>query len=710
MLLLTCLVFSGLSASHPTGKTDRARLSALRTAPPAKRALLVGISEYERGNPTTDWWNLNTERDVEAMRRVLVDKFQFKQDEIKILKTKAETTHNSIVGTFRSFLIEPTKPGDVIYFHYSGHGGQVPDTDTPDNPIVGDELDGLDECLIPSDYVSRKDGSKNIRDDEIGILLNELKQKQPANVTLSFDSCFSGTITRGGRHKVRGQKWEGQTAVTLASKTRGGEEKSSGGLLKRGTAIANDFIVITATRNDQLDTETEDESGQEIGPLSYVLSKALSSAGPQTTYRDIFERVNELMSRIGNLQNPQLEGDLDKVVMAGVGLPPQPYIPVSVDSKGNITLQAGELQDMTRGSRFALFSAGTKDFINTAPKAESEIVKLDLTVATLRLTNESVAKGVQPQDLLAARAVEKSHQYGDNRLKVSTQNLNGILRGKEVIDSIRSIPLVNSDATSGDRWDVRICPVKCPDQQPSTSEVQQSEPNSVVLQRQDGSVVATIATGDGQLKKIQEALEGEARWRFVNALANKDLNSQIEIALRLVPVEVEIDPESGKVRRVKRDREIKRTDGGHFELSEGDMVMIELKNTGGKDAFVTVLDLQNNGKIGPIWPHPDVKVQENKIAADKEWHRLPLPFVFRIEKPYGKETYKAIATSEPADFSPLLDREFLVRGASDPSLRKLAQSPLGQLLTSITMGQRSPSVDPANWTTAVEVFVVKERK
>src|SRR5256885_13195573 len=53
------------------------------------------------------------------------------------------------------------------------------------------------------------------------------------------------------------------------------------------------------------------------------------------------------------------------------------YIPVSVDSKGNITLQAGELQDMTRGSRFALFSAGTKDFINTAPKAESEVVKLD---------------------------------------------------------------------------------------------------------------------------------------------------------------------------------------------------------------------------------------------------------------------------------------------------------------------------------------------
>jgi hypothetical protein len=175
---------------------------------------------------------------------------------------------------------------------------------------------------------------------------------------------------------------------------------------------------------------------------------------------------------------------------------------------------------------------------------------------------------------------------------------------------------------------------------------------------------------------------------------------------------VELDSESGNVERVIRDREVKITDGGQFELSEGDMVMIELRNTGGKDAFVTVLDLQNNGKIGPIWPHPDVKVQENKIAADKEWHRLPFPFVFRIEKPYGKEIYKAIATIEPADFSPLLNPEFLARGARDPAQQKLVQSPLGQLLMSVTMGQRSSlaAVNPTDWATAVEIFVVKEKK
>ena len=90
------------------------------------------------------------------------------------------------VDAFREFLIKPTTKGDIVFFHYSGHGQQIPD----DN---GDEIDAYDESLVPSDYVSQKDGSKNIRDDEIGQLLDELKAKEPANVTISLDSCFSGT-------------------------------------------------------------------------------------------------------------------------------------------------------------------------------------------------------------------------------------------------------------------------------------------------------------------------------------------------------------------------------------------------------------------------------------------------------------------------------------------------------------------------------------
>ena len=682
-------------------------------AAPKKRALLVGVNGYERTKPGEDWWNLNSGPDVEAMRQVLAGKFQFKEDEIKVLKTQQETTRESIVAAFRSFLIEPAQPGDIIYFHYSGHGGQVPDVKGPGNPFVGDELDGLDEALIPSDYVSKNDGSKSLRDDEISILLGELRKKGPASVTLSFDSCFSGTITRGGRHKVRGQKWAGPLPPSPPpSKTRGTEE-SPGGLLKLGEAAANGYVVIMATRNNQESIETDDDNGQPMGSLSYTLAKALSGAGPQTTYRDIFERVNEQFSRMGLAQNPQLEGAMDKIVMGGVALPPQPYVPVNVDSKGNVTLQAGELQGMTLGSRFALFPAETKDFKNAAPKAEAEIVKLSLGSAALKLTDESIAKGVNPQELQAARAVERSHQYGDDRLKVNLRRLENAARGKEIADSVRSLPLVNSGAEAVDRWDVLVCPVACPDQRLAPSESGEGGPDSIVLQRRDGSVLATVAAGEAQLRKIRDALEGEARWRFVNALENKNPSSQIQIELRVIPIKVEPDGDSGF--KWAGDKEIRTADGGQLELTEGDHVNIELKNSGTKDAYVTVLDLQSNGVIGPIWPGPQTGSQreENRIPADNQWHRIPKDeYIFEIEKPYGTEIYKAIATAEPADFSPLLDSKFLSRTDTPPAQQKLAQTPLGQLLMSIAKGKRSAhaSVNPADWASAVEIFVVKERK
>ena len=43
------------------------------------------------------------------------------------------------------WLIKGAKPGDSLFFHYSGHGSQVKDKD-------GDEIDGLDETILPVDF------------------------------------------------------------------------------------------------------------------------------------------------------------------------------------------------------------------------------------------------------------------------------------------------------------------------------------------------------------------------------------------------------------------------------------------------------------------------------------------------------------------------------------------------------------------------------
>jgi len=43
------------------------------------------------------------------------------------------------------WLVAGAQPGDSLFFHFSGHGGQARDTD-------GDEEDGWDETILPCDY------------------------------------------------------------------------------------------------------------------------------------------------------------------------------------------------------------------------------------------------------------------------------------------------------------------------------------------------------------------------------------------------------------------------------------------------------------------------------------------------------------------------------------------------------------------------------
>ena len=56
---------------------------------------------------------------------------------------KAPTKQN-ILSAFQK-IVQESKPGDVNFIQYSGHGGRVKDT-------TGDEKDGYDSYILPSDY------------------------------------------------------------------------------------------------------------------------------------------------------------------------------------------------------------------------------------------------------------------------------------------------------------------------------------------------------------------------------------------------------------------------------------------------------------------------------------------------------------------------------------------------------------------------------
>lgn len=103
-----------------------------------KRALLVGISKYDTALTGYQWNNINGANDVKLLAPILKAK-GFKVTTL----TDEKATHKNIIEGINK-LIATSRKGDIIYFHFSGHGQPVED-------ISGDEVDGWDEAIIPVD-------------------------------------------------------------------------------------------------------------------------------------------------------------------------------------------------------------------------------------------------------------------------------------------------------------------------------------------------------------------------------------------------------------------------------------------------------------------------------------------------------------------------------------------------------------------------------
>lgn len=153
-----------------------------------KLALLVGINEYPEAKRFTNLAGCET--DVDLQRHLLIHRFGFIDSDIRILKSK-EATRQGILDTFNDHLIKQAKSGDVVVFHFSGHGSRVADPDKI-------SPDGLNSTFVPVDANSLAE--KGVVNDIMGrtlfLLMSELKQKTE-NVTVVLDSCHSGGGVRG---------------------------------------------------------------------------------------------------------------------------------------------------------------------------------------------------------------------------------------------------------------------------------------------------------------------------------------------------------------------------------------------------------------------------------------------------------------------------------------------------------------------------------
>lgn len=109
-----------------------------------KMAVLVGCNYPNTSNELHGCIN-----DVLAMRDSLVQRFGFNPNYIKLLTddkpgSLVMPTGENIKKTLNA-MVDEAEPGDVLFFHFSGHGTTIPSL-KPANPFRHDE------AIVPCDF------------------------------------------------------------------------------------------------------------------------------------------------------------------------------------------------------------------------------------------------------------------------------------------------------------------------------------------------------------------------------------------------------------------------------------------------------------------------------------------------------------------------------------------------------------------------------
>lgn len=235
-----------------------------------KRALIVGISDYDNAKEDPNKWsNISGANDVALLSPL------FKQQGYKVMTlSDAQATYSGITSALKK-IAKQSQKGDIVYLHFSMHG-------QPFEDLNGDEADGWDEALIPVDaqmhYAKGKyEGKNHLIDDELEKYISQIRSKIGTNGQLYvvLDACHSGTSSRGDEDRVRGV---GEGFTRSGKYYTPDRSKETNEYFKIPTAKGQSPVtILEACRSYQLNREVRDTATNVwYGSLSYYIAKAMN--------------------------------------------------------------------------------------------------------------------------------------------------------------------------------------------------------------------------------------------------------------------------------------------------------------------------------------------------------------------------------------------------------------------------------------------------
>jgi hypothetical protein len=386
-----------VGAGTVEARTNHALLIGAQAYPGLDKALQLGgpgndvalVAEFLQNNPAA----------------------RFAPEDVTVLADGIEGGTPPTLANIRAAFADLTAkaaPGDFIYLHFAGHGSRAPAL----HPET--ETDGLDELFLPSDvgkwdsYVASVENA--LVDDEIGELIDVLKAKDVV-VWAVFDSCHSGTVTRGaptGGEEVRQRKVEPASlgipqdvldnaeAVTMRGKAPGGAPKK---MLDAKPSGKGSLIAFYAAQSTETTPEMRLPAGKKgrksHGVFTWTIFEVLAEY-PGMTYRQLGQEVlRRYAAKYMVSPTPLFDGDLDRAVFDIGDSEAIRQWPIAV-ADGAAEIPAGQLQQLADGDLLAVLA-------RPIDKVEAAIGYMRVEGATaLSATLAPAAKGDDaPVDLTA---------------------------------------------------------------------------------------------------------------------------------------------------------------------------------------------------------------------------------------------------------------------------------------------------------------------
>lgn len=620
-------------------------------------------------------------------------------------------TYKNIVKSFQN-ITQIAKPGDRIYIHYSGHGGQA----TTIYPEYKGEL-GQDETLVPTD-IGNENG-RYLRDLEFAYLLQQMIDKK-LQVSVVLDSCHSGGAVRGGEDEnARGSGVVDNTPRPQDSLVASSEEiiknwqnitgKTSDPAGNRtGTLLAKvkGYVLLAACQHYEAAYEYAFDGKERNGALTYWFLKTLWRDSSQTpdpsklmlTYRMLHDYINaNIRSELHRKQTPVIMGESDRLIFGWESISSEytaTVTDIKTGKKQRIQLSVGELQGLERGAEFILYPFGTTTFSTEQQLALIKLVEVESASSWGEIKTTFSEQPIKVGDLAMLTLVSQNlirKVYLEINQAAEIDNIKQV---KETIQGNSWIEFI--DKMEQADYYVRVTII---DQEKATQ--YQVEVNEVIDEIDDitqtpilHKFVLNVHNRYQFVISLIQRLIHLAKYQAVQSLKNNDNLSPMghKIAVRITTepdLNLDLKPEENLT---------------EITITENETYSLEIQNHYSQPVYVAVLNLQPNWAISSVLSQ--TTGLGNVISLNHKQKEI-ISLGNLEKKENWQNIYKVCASVDNTNFRflelPPLDQQ-------KQTVRDTPKDPLEQLLHELTADQPpdrnvTPAPLPSSKWTVVQFTV-----